>query len=311
MLSGLEDDAAAFSIDEKLAIVQTLDFITPVVNDPYSFGAIAAANAISDIYAMGAKPIFALNIVSFPIRSMPMETLGAILAGGAAKAAEAGIPIVGGHSVDDTSPKYGLTVTGLVDPRKLIRKSGAQVGDVLVVTKPLGTGILAAGVDSGIAGEEIEAVLTAVMLELNLKAAQVMQTFPVHACTDVSGYGLLGHLKEMLSPDLTAILDYDKVPVLPQVWDVLKFGGVSSGTHANARYVRDLVKWEENITPQEQLVLADAQTSGGLLMAVPADSAESLTAQLKQAGTFAADIIGSVQERKDFPIEVRRGFAAP
>lgn len=306
MLSGLEDDAAAFSIDEKLAIVQTLDFITPVVNDPYSFGAIAAANAISDIYAMGAKPIFALNIVSFPIRSMPMETLGAILAGGAAKAAEAGIPIVGGHSVDDTSPKYGLTVTGLVDPKKLIRKSGAQVGDVLVITKPLGTGILASGVDSGIAGEEIEAALTAVMLELNLKAAQVMQPFPVHACTDVSGYGLLGHLKEMLSPDLTAILDYEKVPVLPQVWDVLKYGAVSSGTHANARYMRDLVKWEENITPQEQLVLADAQTSGGLLMAVPADMAQSLTAQLKHAGTLAAEVIGSIHSRKDYPIEVKR-----
>lgn len=307
MLSGLEDDAAAFSLDANLAIVQTLDFITPVVNDPYSFGAIAAANAISDIYAMGAKPIFALNIVSFPIRSMPIDTLGAILAGGAAKAAEAGIPIVGGHSVDDTSPKYGLTVTGLVHPQKLIRKSGAQVGDVLVLTKPLGTGILATGVDSGIAGEEIETALTAVMLELNLKAAQVMQAFPVHACTDVSGYGLLGHLKEMLSPDLAAILEYDKVPILPQVWDVLKYGGVSSGTHANARYVRDLVRWEESINPQERMVLYDAQTSGGLLMATPPDLAESLITKLNQVGTLAAHLIGYVSQRKDFPIEVRRG----
>jgi len=307
-LSGLEDDAAAFSIDENLAIVQTLDFITPVVNDPYSFGAIAAANAISDIYAMGAKPVFALNIVSFPIKSMPMETLGAILAGGAAKAAEAGISIVGGHSVDDTSPKYGLTVTGLVNPQRLIRKSGAQAGDVLVLTKPLGTGILASGVDSGIAGEEIETTLTAVMLELNLKAAKVMQSFPIHACTDVSGYGLLGHLKEMLSSDLTVMLDYGRVPILPQVWDILKYGGVSSGTHANARYLRDLVKWDESITPQEQMVLYDAQTSGGLLMAAPADVADSLISQLNQAGTLAADIIGYVYQRNDFPIEVKRGF---
>ena len=310
LLSGLDDDAATYSIDENLAIVQTLDFITPVVNDPYSFGAIAAANAISDIYAMGAKPIFALNIVSFPIKTMPMETLGAILAGGASKAAEAGFSIVGGHSVDDASPKYGLSVTGLVHPQKLIRKSGALVGDALILTKPLGTGILATGIDSGIVGDEVEASLTAVMLELNLKAAQVMQLFPVHACTDVSGFGLLGHLKEMLNPDLSALLDYDKLPILPQVWDILKYGGVSGGTHSNARYLGGQVQWEEKITLFEQMVLFDAQTSGGLLMAVPAEVANSMISELTRAKTLAANIIGYIGKRKDFPIKVQRGLGS-
>ncbi len=168
----MEDDAAAFHVNADLAVVQTVDFITPIVNNPHTFGAIAAANALSDIYAMGATPVFALNIVSFPIKSMPLEILGAILSGGAEKVREAGISIVGGHSVDDTIPKYGLSVTGLVNSQNLIRKHGAQVGDVLILTKPLGTGILATGLDVGIVGEEIEEVMTRVMLELNKEAAR-------------------------------------------------------------------------------------------------------------------------------------------
>ena len=302
LLSGLEDDAAAFRVDQDLAVVQTVDFITPVVNDPHAFGAIAAANALSDIYAMGAKPIFALNIVSFPVKSMPMDTLGAILAGGAQKAEEAGIAIVGGHSVDDTTPKYGLSVTGLVHPQKLIHKNGTQVGDVLVLTKPLGTGILSTGVDSGIVGEEIEAVVTGVMLELSRNAAEVMASFPVHACTDVTGYGLLGHLNEMLSPELAAVLSYKEMPILPQVWDILKFGGVSSGTHANARYLRDRVKWAGSFSPHEQLVLFDAQTSGGLLIAIPEEAASGLIAGLKKVGTLAAAPIGRIAKRQGLPL---------
>ncbi|MHB1652570.1 MAG: selenide, water dikinase SelD [Desulfitobacteriaceae bacterium] len=305
LLTGLEDDAAAFRVDQDLAVVQTVDFITPIVNDPHSFGAIAAANALSDIYAMGASPIFALNIVSFPIKSMPLDTLGAILAGGAQKAGEAGIAIVGGHSVDDTTPKYGLTVTGLVHPQKLIRKTGAQIGDVLILTKPLGTGILATGIDSGIVGEEIEAVVTGVMLELNRSAAEVMTSFPVHACTDVSGYGLLGHLHEMLSPDLTAVLSYSQVPILPQVWDVLKYGGVSSGTHANSRYLRDRILWEKSLSPHEQLVLFDAQTSGGLIMAVSEEVAPALISSLQKAGTLAAAPIGRFERFQGLPLIVK------
>lgn len=305
MLTGLEDDAAAFRVEQDLAVVQTVDFITPVVNDPHSFGAIAAANALSDIYAMGASPIFALNIVSFPVKSMPMDTLGAILAGGAQKAGEAGIAIVGGHSVDDTTPKYGLTVTGLVHPQKLIHKTGAQIGDVLILTKPLGTGILATGIDSGIVGEEIEAVVTGVMLELNRSAAEVMALFPVHACTDVSGFGLLGHLNEMLNSELTAVLNYSEMPILPQVWDVLKYGGVSSGTHANARYLRDQVRWEGSFSPQEQLVLFDAQTSGGLLMAIPEEAAPSLISALQKAGTLAAAPVGRLEKSQGLPLIIK------
>ncbi len=304
LLSGLEDDAAAFRVNQEVAVVQTVDFITPVVNDPHTFGAIAAANALSDIYAMGAKPIFALNIVSFPIKSMPVDTLGSILAGGAEKAGEAGIAIVGGHSVDDTIPKYGLSVTGLVHPQKLIHKSGALAGDVLVLTKPLGTGILSAGIDSGIAGEEIETVVTTVMLELNRSAAEVMASHPVHACTDVTGYGLLGHLSEMLGSDLAAVLSYKEMPILPQVWDILKFGGVSGGTHANARYLRDRVKWEGSFSPQEQLVLFDAQTSGGLLIALPEEAAYDLISELRKVGTLAAAPIGRIEKRQGLPLMI-------
>ena len=300
----MEDDAAAFRVNSDLAVVQTVDFITPIINDPYTFGAIAAANALSDIYAMGATPIFALNIVSFPIKSMPMEILGAILAGGAEKVKEAGISIVGGHSVDDTSPKYGLSVTGLVHPEKLIRKHGAQVGDVLILTKPLGTGILATGLDVGIAGDEVEEVMIRVMLELNKDAAQVMSSLDVHACTDVSGFGLLGHLLEMLGSDLTAVLSYEQIPILPQVWDVLKYGGTSSGTHSNAFYLRDQVSWDKSLTPQQQLVLFDAQTSGGLLMAVPEDVAPTLVAKLEEVGTLASAVIGRVENRGGVVIKI-------
>ena len=221
----MEDDAAAFRVTEDLAVVQTVDFITPIINDPHTFGAIAAANALSDIYAMGATPIFALNIVSFPIKSMPMEILGAILAGGAEKVKEAGISIVGGHSVDDTSPKYGLSVTGLVHPEKSIRKHGAQVGDVLIVTKPLGTGILATGLDVGIAGDEVEEVMIRVMLELNKDAVQVMSSF-------------------------------------------------------------------------------DAQTSGGLLMAVPEDVAPALVTKLSEVGTLSSAVIGRVENRGGVAIKI-------
>jgi selenide,water dikinase len=300
----MEDDAAAFRVTSDLAVVQTVDFITPIINDPHTFGAIAAANALSDIYAMGATPIFALNIVSFPIKSMPMEILGAILAGGAEKVREAGISIVGGHSVDDTIPKYGLSVTGLVNPQKLIRKHSAQVGDVLILTKPLGTGILATGLDVGIAGDEVEEVMIRVMLELNKDAAQVMSSFDVHACTDVSGFGLLGHLLEMLGSDLTAVLSYEQIPILPQVWDVLKYGGTSSGTHSNALYLRDEVSWDKSLTPQQQLVLFDAQTSGGLLMAAPEDVAPALVAKLSEVGTLASDVIGRVENREGVVIKI-------
>ena len=300
----MEDDAAAFRVTSDLAVVQTVDFITPIINDPHTFGAIAAANALSDIYAMGATPIFSLNIVSFPIKSMPMEILGAILAGGAEKVKEAGISIVGGHSVDDTSPKYGLSVTGLVHPEKLIRKHGAQVGDVLILTKPLGTGILATGLDVGIANDDVEEVMIRVMLELNKDAAQVMSAFDVHACTDVSGFGLLGHLLEMLGSDLTAVLSYEQIPILPQVWDVLKYGGASSGTHANALYLRDQVSWDKSLTPQQQLVLFDAQTSGGLLMAAPEDVASALVAKLEEIGTLASAVIGRVENRGGVVIKI-------
>lgn len=191
-----------------------------------------------------------------------------------------------------------------MNPQKLIRKHDAQVGDVLILTKPLGTGILATGLDVGIAGNEVEEVMTRVMLELNKDAAQVMSSFDVHACTDVSGFGLLGHLLEMLGSHLTAVLRYEQIPILPQVWDVLKYGGTSSGTHANALYLRDEVSWDKSLTPQQQLVLFDAQTSGGLLMAAPEDVAPALVAKLGEVGTLAAAVIGHVENRGGVVIKI-------
>ena len=291
------DDAAVYRVSDDLAIVQTIDFITPVVDDAYSFGAIAAANALSDIYAMGAKPILALNIVGFPARTLPLSMLGEILRGGADKAAEAGVTIVGGHSIDDNEPKYGLAVTGFVHPDKLVSNSTAQPGDALILTKPLGIGIITTGIDRVMVDQRTADHVIEVMSELNRAAANAMVKVGVNACTDITGFGLLGHLHELAQAsgvDVEVVLE--KVPVLPEAWELVERGVVPDGTLNNHRYLGDYVNWKE-LRREEQLILCDAQTSGGLLIAVSQEKKVALLEDLTSSGVNAAEIGRTVKGR--------------
>lgn len=287
-------DAAVYRLTDDLAIVQTVDYITPIVDDPAAFGAIAAANALSDIYAMGGRPLLALNLVGFPIKTLPMSTLAAILRGGEAKLAEAGVTLGGGHSIEDLEPKYGLAVTGVIDPRRLITNAGAQAGDILILTKPLGTGIITTGIDRGLVnGGAVERV-TAVMNQLNRAASEAMLAVGVHACTDVSGFGLLGHLRELAEASGMAARIYaGRVPVLPEAWALARQGAIPDGSHNNARFLAGTVDWAPEIATAAQAILCDAQTSGGLLIAAPPAQELALLDALQQAGVTGS-VIGEI-----------------
>ncbi len=274
-----------------------MDYITPVVDDPYTFGAVAAANALSDLYAMGAWPILALNLVGFPVKSLPLSLLGEILRGGADKVREAGAWLVGGHSIEDYEPKYGLVVAGLIHPEEIVRHSGAQPGDRLVLTKPLGIGVITTGIDRGLVGEETVVRVTEVMMTLNRDAAEAVRQVGVHAATDVTGFGLLGHLHEMLvAGGVGARIWLDRVPILEEAWELAARDCVPEGSHNNARYLRDVVTWAPEVPPEARLLLCDAQTSGGLLLAVPPERTDTLLAALETARTPAAAVIGEVME---------------
>lgn len=293
VLLGLEarDDAAVYAIRRDLALVQTVDFITPIVDNPHTFGAIAAANALSDIYAMGARPVTALNLAAFPVRSLPLEILQEILRGAAETIAEAGATIVGGHTIDDPEPKFGLAVTGLAHPDRIVRKAGGRPGDALILTKPLGTGILTTALDRRLIGEEDLREAVAVMRTLNRAAAEAMLEVGVHACTDVTGFGLLGHLHELAEASgVAARISLNQIPVLPGVWDLARRDAVPGGSRNNQRYLTEHVTWDEGIKPEEQMVLCDAQTSGGLLMAVSPRRWSRLLTALKKRGVLAAEI---------------------
>jgi len=290
------DDAAVYQIDENRAIVQTVDFIPPVVDDPYMYGAIAAANALSDIYAMGGKPIFALSIVGFPDRKLPIEVLQQILKGANDKVAEAGIQVIGGHSIEDSEPKFGLVVTGLIRPGKILRNSAAKPGDALVLTKPIGTGIITKAIKRGLASEATIDRVMKMMAELNRIPAEIMTGFRVHACTDVTGFGLLGHLKEMVSgAGLRANLDIASIPVLEDAWDFAAAGTIPGGTKNNLAYVEGIVQWQDNTPEMMKFILADAQTSGGLLISLPSEQANDLVTRLHEAGITRAAIIGTME----------------
>jgi cysteine desulfurase len=300
------DDAAVYKINNETAIVQTVDFFTPVVDDPYYFGAIAAANALSDVYAMGAKPLFALNIVGFPDNRLPMQVLKDILRGASDKATEAGTSVLGGHTVEDTEPKFGMVVTGIIHPEKVITNSNAQPGDVLILTKPIGTGIISTAVKNGLASPEQAAAARDVMAALNAKAAEVMMSFPVNACTDVTGFGLIGHLKEMVEgSQVTAELFSEKVPLIAGIKDLVLAGAIPGGTKNNLEFVAHITKWSSNITDLMQLILCDAQTSGGLLIALPEKDGHALQSQLKAAGVDTAEIIGRITNGGDKKILVK------
>jgi len=291
------DDAAVYRISDDTAIVETVDFIPPVVDDPYMYGAISAANALSDIYAMGAKPLFALSIVGFPDRLLPPEVLQQILRGATDKASEAGIQVIGGHSIEDSEPKFGLVVTGIVHPDRVLRNSTARPGDALILTKPLGTGIITTAIKQGLA--EVSAAEAAMrsMAELNRPAAEIMEDFPVNACTDVSGFGLLGHLKEMVcGSGVGAALDRDSIPAPDAAWQYAAAGAVPGGTKNNLDFVEDVVQWRPETPELLKLILADAQTSGGLLISLPEAEASSLVDRLRGAGVTPASVIGRIVE---------------
>lgn len=289
---GNSDDAAVYKIATDKAIVQTVDYFTPVVDDPYSFGQIAAANALSDIYAMGAKPLFALNIIGFPPGKLPLEVIAQIIRGGNDKAREAGISILGGHTVKDPEPKYGLVVTGIVEPGKVLTNKGALPGDRLILTKPLGIGILTHGLKKGLLEPELANEVIELMSALNRKASEVAVSVGVHACTDVTGFGLLGHLKEMVdASDSGARLKMNSIPVFSEkVFELVEEGVFPGANRCNLDYLGNQLQWDDNIGEAEKLILADPQTSGGLLLAVDKALAGTLLEKLMKEGIPAADI---------------------
>jgi cysteine desulfurase NifS/selenium donor protein len=289
------DDAAVYRLDAERALVQTVDFFTPIVDDPYQFGAIAAANSLSDIYAMGAKPLFALNIVGFPSSRLPLFVLEKILAGARDKAAEAGIAILGGHTVDDNEPKFGLAVCGEVHPDKIWRNSTAQPGDQLILTKPVGTGILSTALKRGLLKAAEEKHLITTMARLNAAAAKIMNAFRIHACTDVTGFGLLGHLKEMtVGSALDGQVFSKKIPLLDRVEELAKFGVIPGGTENNLLYLQEWIDWPPDFSDLWKQILCDAQTSGGLLISVHPEDADGLLSALHENGVSQSVIIGSM-----------------
>jgi len=289
------DDAGVYKLRDDLAIVQTVDFFTPIVDDPYDFGRIAAANALSDIYAMGGSPITALNIAAFPMEKLGPELLARIFGGGAEIAREAGVSIVGGHTVEDDEPKYGMAVTGVIHPKRIVTNAGARAGDVLILTKPLGTGILASALKKGAIGEREIGPAVKWMTTLNALAARAMLAARAHAATDVTGYGLLGHAGEIMQASGVRLrLHASDVPVLALVRDMLAVGIAPAGTRNNLKEHEQFTEFGPDITPEMRLILSDAQTSGGLLIALAPERATALKAKLVASGALGAEI-GSVE----------------
>lgn len=289
------DDAAVYRLNDETALVQTVDFFPPVVDDAFSFGAIAAANAFSDVYAMGGRPLLALNIVGFPV-DLPKEILGRVLQGGATKAEEAGVLVIGGHTVDDAEPKYGMAVTGTVEPGKQITNAGARPGDALVLTKPIGTGVITtAGKRQQVSADVLDNAV-AVMSTLNKAGSEAMVEVGVHACVDVTGFGLIGHLLGMLkASNASAEVSFSSVPLLDGAERLAADGVVPGGTQRNRNAAEDSVEWVAELREHEKLLLCDAQTSGGLLMAVPEDRKDVLLLELERRGVSAA-VVGRITE---------------
>jgi len=299
------DDAAVWRLTDGLAVVSTVDFFTPIADDPFDFGAISAANSLSDVYAMGARPLFALSVVAFPSRRLPLSVLERILAGAAEVAREAGVPIVGGHTVDDVEPKFGLAVTGVVPPDRVVTNAGARPGDALVLTKPIGTGVLATAVKRGLAGADAERRLVAVMRALNRAAAEAMVEIGASACTDVTGFGLLGHLRELSSASRVDVtLEAAAVPLLEGARELAAADCVPGGTLENLAHVLPHVDFAPGLSRVDRLLLADAQTSGGLLIALPGERCEALLEALRGRGVPDARRIGRVTASGDGRIAV-------
>jgi selenide,water dikinase len=289
------DDAGVYKLTDELAIIQTIDFFTPIVDDPYTFGQIAAANALSDVYAMGGRPLTAMNVVCFPAKSMDISVLKEILRGGADKMQEARVTLVGGHSIDDTELKYGLSVTGMVPPKRLVTNSGAKAGDKLILTKPLGTGIITTALKARKVDEETVGKVTKSMATLNDKASELMQEKGVHACTDITGFGLIGHACQLAQNSRVGInIHFTSIPFFPKADELAKQGLLPAGLRRNSEFYSPSVKISGEIPGHMQDLLFDPQTSGGLLICLAPGKAEQLVERLRRAGVEEAATIGEV-----------------
>jgi selenide,water dikinase len=291
------DDAGVFRLTPELALVQTVDFFAPIVDDPFTFGQVAAANAISDVYAMGGEPRTALNIVAFP-RELPVEILGEILRGGMEKAAEAGVVVVGGHTLADEEIKFGMAVTGVIHPDRIWRNVGARPGDVLVLTKPLGTAIVTTAAKRGAAVDDALAAAITSMTTLNASAARALRPFDVHACTDVTGFGLMGHAYEMAhGSEVTLVLEANALPLLPRARELAASGTSTGGCTRNREWLKDKVEVASGVPTDLTEIAFDPQTSGGLLVALPAAQADQAIEALQAANTLTATKVGRVADR--------------
>jgi selenide,water dikinase len=289
------DNAGVYKLSDDLAIIQTIDFFTPIVDDSYDFGQITVANALSDVYAMGGKPLTAMNVVCFPINKLDISILKEILIGGIDKMKEAGVTLVGGHSIDDAELKYGLSVTGIVHPKRLVTNAGAKVGDKLILTKPLGTGITSTALKAGKVSKETVVKMTKYMAALNKKASELMQELEVHACTDITGFGLLGHACQLARNSQVGInVNSGSIPVFKEVEEFAKAGLCPGGLHRNKEFYGKMVEFSRQIPDYIKNILFDPQTSGGLLISLAPEDAELLVGKLKKAGVPDSAMIGEV-----------------
>lgn len=306
------DDAAVIRLGAERALVLTTDFFTPIVDDAYDFGRIAAANALSDVYAMGGRPLYCLNLVGWPRGTLPLETLGEVLRGAADVVAKAGALIVGGHSVDDPEPKFGLVAVGEVHPERMTTNAAARPGDRLVLTKPIGSGIIATAIKQEAASKETLEVAVRVMTTLNDGAAEAARLAGVRAATDVTGFGLLGHLRSMMAASgCAAEVWAGAVPRLPDVGALAAAGHVPGGTWRNLESLRETTRFDDALEEVDRTILADAQTSGGLLLAVAPEGLKRLLSELRSRGTPAAAVVGLVTEGSAGALAVHAGTAVP
>lgn len=298
------DDAGVFRISDNLALVQTVDFFPPIVDDPYHFGQIAAANALSDVYAMGGRPVTALNIVAFPSADLPKEILSEILRGGYEKIEEAGAVIVGGHSIKDKELKYGLSVTGLIDPNRIVTNAGAQTGDILFLTKPLGTGIITTGIKRRAVDSTLEDVVIRQMAQLNRDAAEIMLRHGVSAATDITGFGLLGHANEMAAAsECTLRIEADKLPVMARARSLAREGMIPGGAKSNREFLVGKVSISDKIDSDLIDIMYDPQTSGGLLIAIPAENSGTFAQEMADRKGLGQEI-GRVESRSTHSLVV-------
>jgi selenide,water dikinase len=289
------DDAGVYKISDDLALIQTVDFFTPIVDDPYWFGQIAAANALSDVYAMGGTPKTAMNLVAFPVKQMDLSVLRQIIQGGIDKLTEAKVVLIGGHSIEDKELKYGLSVTGFVHPAKVLTKKNLRPGDRLVLTKPLGTGIVNTAIKAGMASADLTDKVSHLMASLNRDAAEIISRFDVHACTDVTGFGLIGHLAEMVcGSNMSARISSGQVPVMPEALEFASMGFIPAGAYRNREFRESMINFAEAVARSRQDVLVDPQTSGGLLISVDRVQADDLVKALQDAGIGDTAEIGEV-----------------